>query len=107
MERTIYTERNSTVTFDKDSIETIGKQLMEGMLTTIGKWFVIGLVVVAIIGAVSEGMQWGFDGTDDKEHGKRSGITLRTDHGTGCQYLETSDGGITPRLTPEGKHYCN
>ena len=35
------------------------------------------------------------DPTDGKE---RSGMILRTDYGTGRQYLESINGGITPRL---------
>lgn len=46
---------------------------------------------------------WGRDATDG-EH--RSGLGLRTDHGTGCQYLVTPWGGITPRLDRQGQHMC-
>ena len=43
-------------------------------------------------------------GRDDTDGAKRSNMALRTDYGTGCQYLETSGGGITPRLDVNGKH---
>lgn len=33
-----------------------------------------------------------------------SGMSLYTDAATGCQYLGSIHGGITPRLTPLGKH---
>lgn len=36
----------------------------------------------------------------------RSGLTLRTDAATGCQYLEGGGGGITPRLGPDGRPWC-
>jgi hypothetical protein len=42
------------------------------------------------------------DGTDSPD--ARSGVHLRTDHGTGCQYLEGPRGGITPRLSRSGEH---
>lgn len=49
--------------------------------------------------------QWGYgrDATDGKE---RSGLGLRTDAGTGCQYLVSPWGGITPRLDKDGNHIC-
>ena len=48
-----------------------------------------------------------YDSTDDKENGIRSGMMLKTDYGTGCQYLVTVLGGITPRYKSDGKTvYC-
>lgn len=46
-----------------------------------------------------------YDATDGP-NGERSNMALRTDHGTGCQYLETLWGGITPRMGPDGKQVC-
>ncbi len=43
------------------------------------------------------------DDTDPGQWGSRSGMTLKTDSLTGCQYL-VSAGGITPRLTADGRH---
>jgi len=42
------------------------------------------------------------DNTDAEE--KRSGLTLYTDYKTGLQYIGNPMGGITPRLTVDGKH---
>ena len=36
----------------------------------------------------------------------RSGMLVLTDHLTGCQYLTTSRGGITPRWTRDGEQVC-
>lgn len=36
----------------------------------------------------------------------RSSLKLHTDAMTGCQYLSTSGGGITPRLDSQGKQIC-
>lgn len=44
------------------------------------------------------------DGTD-KDWRTRSGFTLRTDWGTGCQYLEAR-GKLTPRLRADGSQVC-
>jgi hypothetical protein len=46
----------------------------------------------------------GADATDGV--GVRSGLGLRTDSETGCQYLESRFGGLTPRLTADGRHLC-
>ncbi|MCE9565767.1 MAG: DUF6440 family protein [Planctomycetes bacterium] len=42
----------------------------------------------------------------DEQHGKRSGLTVYTDYKTGCQYLGTILGGVTPRLDRDGKPVC-
>lgn len=43
-----------------------------------------------------------FDDSDSPEG--RSGLTPRTDHKTGCQYLESKFGGLTPRVDGNGAH---
>lgn len=43
-----------------------------------------------------------FDATDAKD-GKRSGLVIFTDHGTGLQYVSSERGGLTPRLDDEGE----
>lgn len=45
-------------------------------------------------------------GRDDTDGATRSGLVARTDARTGCQYLETAGGGITPRLDAHGNHIC-
>lgn len=35
-----------------------------------------------------------------------SQLIVRRDHLTGCEYLETSQGGIAPRLDLKGRHIC-
>jgi hypothetical protein len=48
----------------------------------------------------------------DSPDGRRSGVAIVTDYGTGCKYLTTprgyrgSGGGITPRLNSNGKPIC-
>ena len=44
------------------------------------------------------------DNTDSRE--KRSGMSLFTDHGTGCQYLSRTFGGLTPRMGADGQQVC-
>lgn len=43
---------------------------------------------------------------DDTDGARRSGLSPRTDARTGCQYLETAGGGITPRLDRDGRQIC-
>jgi len=46
-----------------------------------------------------------YDSTDNGEI--RSGLVLKTDHLTGCQYLSSGlFGNITPRLNAYGKQIC-
>lgn len=44
------------------------------------------------------------DSTDPP--GGRSGLSIYVDHYTGCQYLSSSWGGLTPRLDTDGRHIC-
>jgi hypothetical protein len=44
------------------------------------------------------------DSTDPPN--ERSGLILRIDHMTGCHYIGTPFGGITPRLDSDGQHIC-
>ncbi len=48
----------------------------------------------------------GFDDTDDWVNRTRSGMVIRIDHGTGCQYLQPFFGGLTPRLDSNGQPMC-
>jgi hypothetical protein len=63
-------------------------------------WFLVMYFLVVLIGKSPMGR----DDSDPGEWGQRSGITPRTDHLTGCQYLEAVSGGLTPRLDKTGKH---
>lgn len=43
---------------------------------------------------------------DDTDNGnQRSGLEVRTDHLTGCQYLVADRGGLTPRMAADGKKH--
>ena len=77
---------------------------------TFGVFVFIG-ISLAVAGFIERGMKafgadMAYDETDDVANHTRSNLALRTDHGTGCQYLATSLGGITPRLGPDGKQIC-
>lgn len=63
------------------------------------------LILLFLWGVGVDFMKIGLDTTDTSD-GARSGMDLRTDHGTGCQYLESTGGGLTPRLGRDGKQVC-
>jgi hypothetical protein len=64
----------------------------------IAGWIFIGMVVTWVLNALPIGR----DDTDGAwPH--RSGVNVATDAATGCQYLLTRDGGITPRVDAKSK----
>lgn len=65
--------------------------------------FIAAIVVISLAGNY---FRWGYDDTDDKRpgkmFGKRSGLTLYTDHSTGVQYVKCGlFGGVTPRISKD------
>lgn len=66
------------------------------------------LVILWVIGFLLAIFFVPYDDTDDIENRERSGLGLKTDNKTGCQYLTNGWSGITPRLDREGNHVgCN
>jgi hypothetical protein len=65
----------------------------------LGGWLLVVYFLVVMIGKSPMAR----DDTDPGEWGKRSGLMPRTDSRTGCQYLESTNGGLTPRLDRSGK----
>jgi hypothetical protein len=69
---------------------------------------IIFVALVLALSLVGNLLRWGYDDTDDKRpgemFGKRSGLSLYTDHATGVQYIKGGlFGGTTPRLDKDGK----
>lgn len=60
--------------------------------------------VVHVLDAVLVAANVTTDNTDYR--GSRSGLEVRQDALTGCEYLAGSRGGLTPRLDHEGQHIC-
>ena len=64
-------------------------------------WFFIIYFLVYSLGFTSR------DDTDSKVTKKRSGLSLYTDYGTGCQYLKAGlFSKMEPRLDKNGNHIC-
>lgn len=64
-------------------------------------WF---LLTIFILKTVFHYLPIGRDSTDGYE---RSGMILRVDALSGCHYLESEHGGLTPRLGADGRQLCN
>lgn len=62
------------------------------------------LVVFSLFQFLYSLTDFGKDDTDPPEG--RSGLAPRVDYKTGCQYLESSSGGLTPRMQKDGTHLC-
>lgn len=86
--------------------EEIGRSLTSGALIEIGKWFIIATLVVVTFRWADDRWQITDRDSSDGRSGK-SGMIVRTDAFSGCQYLETKDGSITPRMGVDGKQICD
>lgn len=63
-------------------------------------WLVMLALVMQIIYASL------FIGRDSTDGERRSGMSLHVDAMTGCHYLASQYGGMTPRLDERGRHVC-
>ena len=91
---------------EKKDAENLGKNLTEGALQTLGKYVIIVIILVVLYSVAARHFRWDYNDTDNMANGHRSQVALRTDYGTGCQYLESSDGFLTPRMNSSGKQIC-
>lgn len=74
-------------------------------LKSFATWFAVIYATVVGIVALFSLTPFGRDDTDEQGwFGRRSGVSLITDERTGCQYLSTHKGGVTPRLGSRGEH---
>lgn len=73
-------------------------QELKGWTKWIAGWFVAGIVAAYLISLLPIGR----DSTDGAWP-NRSGVEVVTDAATGCQYLRTPGGGITPRANGTGE----
>ena len=65
----------------------------------------VGLLMGLFIAVIFSGRK-PLDATDNLVTGARSQMRILVDHSTGCQYLRSSSGGLTPRLDAQGKPMC-
>lgn len=92
------------VYFDPEQIKAIGDRLTSGAINTVCRWvLLVALLSMAMSYLARHGTWLSATDATDASPAERSGMRLRTDHGTGCQYLESTDGNLTPRLSLSGK----
>ena len=81
--------------------ESKGYRLAKGAGKFCLKVLIVAICAAMLVGAVKSHFRIGYDDSDGAA--VRSGLKVRTDHKTGLQYLETDNGGLTPRLGRDGK----
>ena len=83
--------------------KNIVRKLTDTVLWRGLQWFgVLTLLSLAVNGFTGY-FKIGFDDTDGEA---RSGMGVRIDNLTKCQYLYTPEGGLTPRLKIDGSQIC-
>lgn len=63
-----------------------------------------GMVLLWMLVAALMNFFTPYDSCDGEGH--RCGLRIRTDALTGCQYLESTGGSLTPRLARDGRPAC-
>jgi hypothetical protein len=93
-----------TVQWDRKFACQLGHDLAKGALGYVCSIWLLVLIVVGVL-SVALAPYASTDATDrDARH--RSSFTLRTDYGSGCQYLESDKGFLTPRMGGDGRQIC-
>ncbi|MGM3162412.1 hypothetical protein ACS25C_16775 [Dickeya undicola] len=67
-------------------------------------YLIVGAVAIPVVSWLA--FKAGLTG-DDTDGVGRSGLSLYTDAGTGCQYLSAGGSGITPRMDKDGYQICD
>lgn len=71
-------------------------------------WYIVSIFLATwLLSVTFNYFRVGYDDSDNHKAGIRSGVAVHTDNLTGCQYLSTRGGGITPRVTRTGMHICS
>lgn len=94
----------------KADVERLGKWFAKGVIEALGDVVLIVFVVFAVLSVgvplVGRALNMGPIDDTDTAFGKSSGMAPRRDALTGCEYLETRGGGLTPRLGADGRQIC-
>ena len=90
----------------KMTVVAAARAAARGVIIEIATWAWLGAAIIFFLSALVHWAGYGRDETDDRGAGTHSNMRLRTDHGTGCQYLESRQGSLTPRLSRTGQQVC-
>lgn len=84
----------------------VSSKLKENLFRNRTKWiYTAWLVVLVIILLLPQPHK--YNDTDNITKHKKSGLTLYTDFGTGCQYIKSGVfGGLSPRYDLNGVQIC-
>lgn len=77
--------------------------LMKDVVTLVAVLFVVHIIVLVISSVL---FNLGLTKDDSDGPKERSNMIIRVDHLTGCEYFESSKGGLTPRLSSDGTQVC-
>jgi hypothetical protein len=81
----------------------LGDALARGVTEHLWRILAFWVVLALVVGVINRsGTLLAATDATDSGPAQRSGMTLRTDYGTGCQYL-SKDGVLAPRMTASGK----
>jgi hypothetical protein len=92
---------NGQISMSKTNVRDFGRWFAQGVLQELALIYAIGFALLVVLTLIFSGQRDDSDTAD-----KRSGMKPRRDALTGCEYLETSKGAITPRLGRDGKQVC-
>lgn len=98
---------NERGVMDKGNLEAcnaIGKSIANGFVTEVSTLLLFVLIAILVFNLA----RWAFGfGTDDSDKdgslSGRSGMSVKTDHKTGVQYLSDGKGGMCVRVDENGK----
>jgi hypothetical protein len=77
-------------------VEKLAKQLID--LINLSAIVIMAFGIYGLLG-------YNMDDSDASAF-NRSGLSVHTDHLTGCQYFQAPNGGLVQRLDRDGRHIC-
>jgi len=83
-------------------LQELGQAIGRGIVRELADYVLIFLVLSLVLKFVSGYFGWWTDDSD-KSGFDRSGLSIKTDHKTGVQYLSDGKGGMMVRVDQDGK----
>jgi len=83
-------------------LQELGQAIGRGIVKELAHYVLVFLAVSLVLKYVSGYFGWWTDDSD-KSGFERSGLSIKTDHKTGVQYLSDGKGGMMVRVDQNGK----
>jgi len=80
------------------------EKVLKNVISWLATGFIISFGIIIIIMILNDDFKR--NTTDFPFPDKRSNMELHIDALTGCHYLSSKNGGLTPRLSSNGNHIC-